>query len=66
MKTLILLIVLAAAFLGGYYLGHQPDSPDIFGQAQKVYQRVSAAGQQFAAALEAQKNTLSNANSGNR
>ncbi|MHC4982738.1 MAG: hypothetical protein ACYTF6_06175 [Planctomycetota bacterium] len=24
-------ILLASVFLGGYYLGRQPDSPDIFG-----------------------------------
>ena len=51
MKTMILLILLGAAFLGGYYLGQQPDSPDIFGWASKTYHQVSAAGREVTAAL---------------
>ena len=39
---LILLILLSAAFLGGYYLGQQPNSPDIFGAAAKVYAKASS------------------------
>ncbi len=40
MKKLIALILLSSAFLGGYYLGHQPDSPDIFGWAGDAYHKV--------------------------
>lgn len=29
MRKLILLILLAASFLGGYYLGRRPGSPDV-------------------------------------
>ena len=42
MRKLILLILLAAVFLGGYFLGHAPDSPDIFAWAQDAYEKVVA------------------------
>lgn len=51
MKTIFLLIVLTAAFLGGYYLGQQPDSPDIFGMAGKAYRQASDIGHQVSAAV---------------
>jgi len=41
MKRLLISMLLAGAFLGGYYLGHEPDSPDIFGWAKKTYARLS-------------------------
>jgi len=31
-----MLILLLGAFLGGYYLGNRPDSPDVFGKARGV------------------------------
>ena len=31
MKRFIAIMMLTAGFLGGYYLGHLPGSPDIFG-----------------------------------
>ena len=43
-KRLFLLSMLGGTFLGGYYLGHQPDSPDIFAMAQKGYEKVAGAG----------------------
>lgn len=49
MKTLITLILLAAAFLGGYHLGHQPNSPDVIAWAQQTYKQATAAGQQLVA-----------------
>ena len=36
MIRLIVLTLLIAAFLGGYYLGHQPSSPDIFGWVRQM------------------------------
>ena len=51
MKKLILVIVLAAAFFAGYYLGNQPDSPDLLGWARNGYSRAAQAAQQLASAL---------------
>lgn len=51
MKRLLLLILLSGAFLGGYYLGRQPNSPDIFAWAQKTYHQAADVGHQLSAAL---------------
>jgi len=40
---LIRFILISAAFLGGYYLGHRPGSPDIFGIAGDLWQQVRPA-----------------------
>jgi len=50
-KKLFILILLAAAFVGGYYCGRQPNSPDIFGKAQVYYRQASEAGQQLMAVV---------------
>ena len=50
-KKLFILILLAAAFVGGYYCGRQPDSPDIIGKAQAYYKQASEAGQQLMAVV---------------
>lgn len=42
MKFLAMMMLLAT-FLGGYYLGHKPDSPDIFGWASGAYDQVARA-----------------------
>jgi hypothetical protein len=39
---LLRFILLLAAFLGGYYLGHRPDSPDIFVMAKGAWQKINA------------------------
>jgi len=39
MRKLILLVMLTGAFLGGYYLGRKPDSPDIFSVAKQHYDK---------------------------
>ena len=46
-------VVLAAAFLGGYYLGHKPQSPDIFAWAQRAYHHAAEAGGRLAGSEEA-------------
>ena len=51
MKKLIFIVLLAAAFVGGYHLGRQPGSPDIVGWGRDVYDQASGAGQHVAAAL---------------
>ena len=43
MRRLLAIILSVGVFLGGYYLGQQPGSPDIFGWAQKNYPVVAAA-----------------------
>lgn len=37
MKLAILVILLTAMFLGGYYVGRLPGAPDVFGMAQNAY-----------------------------
>ena len=39
---LLRFILLLAAFLGGYYLGHRPDSPDIFAMAARAWREFNA------------------------
>ncbi len=43
MRRLIKLILLLAVFLGGYYVGHRPDSPDIFVRAGQIYSQFTVA-----------------------
>jgi len=43
MRRLIKLILLLAVFLGGYYVGRRPGSPDIFAKAGQAYRRVTSA-----------------------
>ena len=54
MLRLIKLLVLLGVFLGGYYVGQQPDSPDIIGAARTVYQRMRSADGEKPAKAEAQ------------
>jgi len=37
MRRLLAIILSVGAFLGGYHLGRQPGSPDLFGWAQETY-----------------------------
>ena len=56
MRRLILLILLVAAFGGGYHLGRQPNSPDIFARANGLSGKVQQAGQRLAAMIQAGNN----------
>lgn len=58
MRRLITLILLSAAFLGGYYLGHRPDSPDIFAKAGQAYRRLTSTTNDVASRAEEQDSTL--------
>ena len=58
MRKLITFILLAAAFVGGYHLGRQPDSPDLFAWAQQAYQQASQAGRQILAMTHGEPNNL--------
>ena len=42
MRRLIKLILLLAVFLGGYYVGRRPGSPDIFAGAGQIYNRLTS------------------------
>ena len=41
MRKLVILVLLAVAFCGGYHLGRKPSSPDVLGWARKAYEQVS-------------------------
>jgi len=49
MRRLLVTILIVGAFLGGYHLGRQPGSPDIFGWAQRNY---PAAAEAFRSAAD--------------
>jgi hypothetical protein len=51
MRRLLVTILIVGAFLGGYYLGHQEGSPDIFGWAQKAYPQFAEASRGAVASL---------------
>ena len=42
-RRLFTLLVLGSVFVGGYYVGRLPGSPDIFAWAQRAYQQASEA-----------------------
>ena len=44
MRRLLRLILAAAIFCGGYYVGHLPGSPDLVKEATSAYQRMDRAG----------------------
>jgi hypothetical protein len=44
MRRLLSSILILGAFLGGYYLGGQEGSPDIFAWARRAYPRFAEAG----------------------
>jgi hypothetical protein len=44
---LIGLILLSAAFLGGYWCGRQPGSPDVFAWLQRTLPQVAEAGERI-------------------
>jgi hypothetical protein len=43
-RLAFILVIVAGAFLGGYYFGHQPGSPDIFALADQLYRDATHAG----------------------
>ncbi len=42
MFRLIKFVLLLAVFLGGYYVGNRPGSPDIFARAGQIYNRLTS------------------------
>jgi hypothetical protein len=49
MRRLLVMILLAGAFLGGYYLRGLDGSPDVFGWIREKHAKFSEAGQTAAA-----------------
>jgi len=53
MKLLLMAILLAAAFVGGYYFAQQPGSPNLDGWLNQARQMVSDTGRQVAGSQDA-------------
>ena len=53
MRRLLRLILVVAIFLGGYYVGHLPGSPDIFGKTVATYRQVAKTTKAISARAEA-------------
>jgi len=51
LKKLIIIILLSAAFLGGYYLGNKPGAPDIFKHARENYQQAANTSEKLTAII---------------
>ena len=49
MRKLIILILLAVTFLGGYRTGQYPNSPDVLGYANKAWRAAYSAGRNILA-----------------
>ncbi|HUU22641.1 MAG TPA: hypothetical protein VM389_08915 [Phycisphaerae bacterium] len=54
MRRLLVTILIVGAFLGGYYFGRQPGSPDVFGWAQKNYPVVAEGFQHLTDSLSSE------------
>ncbi|KPK85590.1 MAG: hypothetical protein AMJ81_03270 [Phycisphaerae bacterium SM23_33] len=52
------IILLLAVFLGGYYVGHLPDSPDIFGGAADLYHRADETATRISAKAQVENISL--------
>ena len=50
MVRLITIILVTAAFVGGYYTGRLPGAPDIFEVGKDVFARVDSVGKDFVGA----------------
>lgn len=51
------LVLLLGFFLAGYYVGHLPGSPDIFGKAKGAYDALSAESAQIAERAKSEETT---------
>ena len=54
MRRFLRVIVLMAVFLGGYYVGRLPNSPDVFGWSVDVYHRADRAAREISAKAKAE------------
>lgn len=53
-RRLLVTVLIVATFLGGYYLGQRPGSPDVFGWAQRNYPAVEDAFRRVADTLSSE------------
>ena len=58
MRRLITTFLLLVTFLGGYYLGRQPESPDIFAWARGACHQVDQTTQEIVDKAEAEDTSL--------
>ncbi len=58
MRRLITTFLLLVAFLGGYYLGRKPESPDIFAWARGAYHQVDQTTQEIVDKAEDEDTSL--------
>ncbi len=58
MIRLITIILVTAAFVGGYYAGRLPGAPDIFEVGKDVYVSVDSLGKEFTGAGNDSSNML--------
>jgi len=56
-KKLIVTLMLAVAFLAGYYLGQRPGSPDIFSWGTQKVTEITDVGQKVGSAVAQGTNT---------
>ena len=61
MRKLLTLILMAAAFFGGYHFGHQPGSPDLGPFAQDCYAKAESAYHQVATLVKTGSDQLNSA-----
>lgn len=61
MMRFVILLLILGGFLGGYYVGHRPGSPDIFAWPQKAGQACNTARQLYAVATGEPNNILDRA-----
>ena len=61
MRRILRLILMTAVFLGGYYLGRLPGSPDIFAYATGAYRGVVHAGRKVSTRAEMDDSSLAKA-----
>ena len=58
MKSLLILTVLAAAFLFGYDLGRSPDSPDVVGWLKATSSKAYIAGKDVVATVSEKSKSM--------
>ena len=61
MRRFLRIILLLAVFVGGYYVGRLPNSPDIFAWGADFYRRVDTATRDITAKSKAENATLAEA-----
>jgi len=58
-RRFVVSVMVTGAFLGGYRLGQNPNSPDVFGMASKSYAFAAEAGKRLVKVLGVQDGPVS-------